>query len=327
MKLLEISLQNVGGAPDGTYSFAPAGKPEALTLITGGPASGKASLLAAIAAAKELVGSYGPTPDAAAILRRGAVAGAISATWLLSEEEAAGARVSSATLVTEIPLGAEPPRLFDPGVRALFSTYSTKPDEGKLELFPANRRISLGRTARRDPSELTAGRLRPSRAPGKYADVRQEIVEIAARDAAEAAQKLAEQGMVARWEQPDSLAPIRRSLTALAPWLWLERVSLRGPSPEVLFRRSDGLEIELADLSESEQQALLFATVFERLGLSRSIVLVERPELFLHPGEHVRFARALEGLGVDNQILAATTSAELLAAVDPRRVVHVGKKG
>ncbi len=329
MRLLKISVQSFRGAPDGAYSFAHAatGAPAALTLVTGEPASGKTSLLHAIAAVKELVGGSVPPPDPARLRRRGATSGAVSATWLLTAEEAASAKLAGATLVTDVALADGPAPLFDPHVRALFSAQPPDPATGKLELFPANRRISLSQASlRAPPADLAAPRLRVSRDPGKYDGVRDALVDLASRDAAQAAARLAERGLVARWEQQDSLEPIRRSLAPLAPWLWLEGVAPRGAAHEVRFRRDDGAAIELADLSESEQQALLFAVVFDRVGLRRAIALVDQPELFIHPGEQVRFLRALEALGADNQIIAATTSRELHAAVEPHQIVHVGRK-
>src|SRR5262245_29617620 len=104
MKLLSLTLENFKGAPDGAYSFTPraAGKPHDLTLITGGAASGKTSILEAIAAVKELVGGYGPPPDPERLRRHGAARGKVAATWLLTDAEAEKAEVKGPTLITEV---------------------------------------------------------------------------------------------------------------------------------------------------------------------------------------------------------------------------------
>jgi predicted ATPase len=93
--------------------------------------------------------------------------------------------------------------------------------------------------------------------------------------------------------------------------------------PEVRFLRRDGAELELADLSEQEQDAVLFAVMFDLLGLARAIILVDRPELFVAPEDQLRFLCALGSLGEDAQILAATTSEPILAAAEPSAVVRL----
>ena len=326
MKLVELTLENFRGAPDGAYPFADpsAGSAHDLVVITGGPSSGKTSVLEAIAAMTQLIGGNGPPPDPARLRRRGATSGTLAAKWLLTEEEATAAEVDGLTLATEASLADGPAELFPPRVREVFSPRSA-PAHARLELFPANRRISLAPVPPRWPSpDLADARHRLSKDPLKYAGVRAALVDLALRDAFHAADGLATRGLLARWEQPDALARIKRSLAALAPWLRLAGVQQRGGTPMVWFQRRDGVEVELEDLSEGEQQALLFSVAFDRIGLDRAIVLVDVPELFVHPGGQLDFLRALEGLGGENQIIAATTSAEILAAVPPQRVIRLG---
>lgn len=329
MKLLQLTLENFRGAPDGTYAFThPAtGKPHDLILITGGPASGKTSILAAIAALKEIVGGYGPPPTAGRLRRAGAADGSIAATWQFAAEEAARAGVPGPTGATKVVLDDGPVPLFDPGLRALFASYSLEPTQGKFELFPANRRLSLAPVPMRmTSSDLTAGRLRLCTNPGKYAGVRQALVELALSDALLNAESLAESGLVARWQQRDSLAPIKRSLSALAPWLRLASVQPRDGTYCVWFLRVDGAKIEFEDLSEYEQQALLFSVVFDRVGLNHSVVLIDHPELFVHPSHQTDFVRTLASLGADNQVIVATSSAELLATMSPQQILRLGPK-
>jgi len=329
MKLLKLTLENFRGAPDGALSFAhPAtGKPHDLTLITGGAASGKTSILEAIAAVKELVGGYGPPPDPSMLRRSGAASGKIAATWLLTSAEAEMAEVKGPTLITEVSLTDGPVPLFDPGVRSLFAAYAPEPSKGKFEFFPANRRISLlPAPPRRPASSYTDARLRLSQDPGKYAGLRAILLDLAIHDAMQAAERLATRGLVTRWEQPDSFAPIKNSLSALAPWLRLVGVRQEQSTATVRFLRDNGAELELADLSEAEQQAVLFAVTFDRIGLSRSIVLIDQPELFLHPEEHAPWLQTIAGLGADNQIIAATTSPMVLEMVSQQQILRLGMK-
>jgi hypothetical protein len=330
MKLLELTLQNFRGAPDGTYSFAEprAGKPLDLVFITGAPASGKTSLLDAIATIKELVGAYGPAPDPARLRKSGTAGGKIAAKWLLTDRETRRAGLAGPCLLTEASLAGGVLPLFDPGLRELFAAYCPDPADCKFELFPASRRLSLAPvTWRMPPSELAAARWRLSREPAKYAAVRHALVDLALRDAMGATEQLAARGLLARWEQPDSLAPIKRSLAALAPWLRLCGVEPLGSSCQLRFLRSDGIEVSFEDLSDSEQQALLFSVVFDRVGLSHSVVLIDQPELFIHPTDQARWMRAIEGLGTGNQIIAATSSEPLLAVADPQCILRITPKG
>lgn len=97
-----------------------------------------------------------------------------------------------------------------------------------------------------------------------------------------------------------------------------------GEGPDLCFERRDGSRLSLGELSTSEQQGFLFAATFRRLGLSHSIVLIDQPELYLHPDEQLRFIRALGGLGVDNQILFATSSVDIMRLASAHEVIKLG---
>ena len=81
-----------------------------------------------------------------------------------------------------------------------------------------------------------------------------------------------------------------------------------------------GACIGLEELSDSEHQAALFALAFPDFGLEGSLVLVDEPDLHIHAAHRVRFLHALVGLGRDNQIIAATGSAEIVAAASAGQV-------
>jgi predicted ATPase len=89
------------------------------------------------------------------------------------------------------------------------------------------------------------------------------------------------------------------------------------------FARRDGSELGIPDLSASEEQAALFAFAFTWLRLSRSVVLVDTPELHIHPKVHADFFGRLSRLGPDNQLLAATSSEALLRSVPVSQVIDL----
>lgn len=76
-------------------------------------------------------------------------------------------------------------------------------------------------------------------------------------------------------------------------------------------------------MSDSELQGFLFAGAFTWLGLNRSLVLIDTPELFIHPDDHARFFQAICDLGKDNQIIAATSSPAILASVSADQILDL----
>jgi len=81
--------------------------------------------------------------------------------------------------------------------------------------------------------------------------------------------------------------------------------------------------VALERLSAFEQQGVLFAASFWRTGLEHSVVLVDEPELHVHPREHARFLRAIVGLGTDNQVIVATGSSALLRDASPSQIIDL----
>ena len=81
----------------------------------------------------------------------------------------------------------------------------------------------------------------------------------------------------------------------------------------VLVSRGRDLR-SLGELSASEADAFMFASTAALVGLSRSIVLVDGPEL--HGLDPLRVATGLSTLGEDNQWIMATSSPELKASFD-----------
>lgn len=326
MKLLRLVLQNFLGAPNGAYSFVhpSTGAPVDTILITGSASSGKTSLLEAISALKESVGAWGSPPSAARMVRRGAARGMIEGTWLLTTSEVERAHAKQAMVVTRFELGADaaPPEL-DIGLRDLFTAYDHDPTHGKFEYFPANRRLaSRAGAERRDLAWEASQRLGTS--PTKYASTKRALVDLALRDGIKTMEESTSRGLLFRGDQRDSLLPYKRDLAGMLPHLRLLGVELEDDTPELCFERDDGARLFLDDLSDSEKQAVLFVATFRRIGLSRSIVLVDQPELCLHADAQLGFVRAVEGLGVDNQLFFATGSLEITRTAATHQLIRLG---
>ena len=331
MKLLRLTCAGVRGVPDGTYSFTDArtGAPLPVVLVTGGSASGKTSLLETIVGAKEAVGSYGGSLDPMRLRRPGAHGARITATWLLSDAERDHAAIEQPEHTVTWELGTGAPRAqVEPELRRLFSSYSRAPGRGKLEYFPADRRIVAGpRAAFGQPSEDALPRLRATRDPQKYACLIDGLREAALTHAATAAQVLSERGIALRQNVPDALQPYKDAVAAMLPELRLRGFDLADEGGLCFLRRTLDDHAALAELSESERQGVLFALAFRYFGLEESLVLIDEPELHIHAADRVRFLRALVGLGTGNQLIVATGAAELVQAAAPGQVIDLATRG
>src|SRR5262249_26770548 len=133
------------------------------------------------------------------------------------------------------------------------------------------------------------------------------------------------QGIALRTHQPDALAPYKEAIAGLFPNLRLASVEPEDRSARVWFHKRDGAIVELNELSASEHQGVLFATAFRRFGLNHSVVLIDSPELHIHPSRQNEFFAALVALGRDSQIIAATMSRELLSTVRPEQMINLSR--
>lgn len=326
MKLLRLTLDNYRGVPDGAYSFTrPAtGAPLDTVYVTGPAASGKTTFLEAIAALKESVAAWDLPPDPARLLRKGARSGKVEGTWLLTAEEAELAESREREVTTTLELGRDaPPSLAEAGLRALFGRYSHDPATGKIEYFPSNRRLLRGPGDKPPPVFREAG-MRLLAHPDKYGFLQRALIDLALSDGMKTLEEATEKGVLLRSDTRDSLAPFRRDLAELTPNIRLLGVEAGERGPELVFERRDGAHLALDDLADSEKQAFLFAVTFRRVGLSRSIVLVDQPELHWHADAQLRFARSLGKLGAHNQIFLATGSPEVTRTAAGHEIIRLG---
>lgn len=313
MKLTSFTLESVLGAPDGTYSLRQAdGAPAAVVHLRGPAASGKSSVLRAIAAVKEQLGAYGAPPRPSALRRRGSARGRIAATWALNDAERQVAGVDDAEVTGELLLDDEavqpmPP----PGVRRLMSTWAGPPRVGRVELVPATRALVDGAPPLPPPLDVAE---RLSGRADKYAALGTWIIEFALSDGERALRELDDGGLVAAWDRPDALRGLRLALQGTLPRLRLRGVSQRDGESRVIFQSSDGAELDLFELSSSEQEAVLFTVIVRRHRLDHSVLLVDEPFLVVEPARRVAFMQALSELAADLQIVVASSAPELRVA-------------
>ena len=321
MKIATLSLDGLRGLPDRTFSFADAstGAPRDLVVVTGPSGSGKTSLLEAIVAAKEDVGPYGFPPSTEGLVRPGAAAAKVSVGWWLNEEErraaGAGGEVVSSESIFLAGGGLSPARAdHDPGLQTILERYDHDDAHGKVEYFRADRTLSADLTGAGALRASEQRRLRLSPDTRKYAAIPRFLLDLVA-------------------EGPDGAARLgrfERLFADLCPGRSFAGARRVGEIRTLLFQGRRGSpdpsadEVPLARLSRSEQQAALFAATAAMIGLSRSIVLVDEPELHLGSDRAAAFVGALGRLGEDNQIIVATGSREIIASAPPAAVLHLG---
>ncbi len=316
MKIKRLTTNGFRGLPDRTFDFSNArtGVSADLVLLTGSSGCGKTSLLEAIIAAKEDVGSYGLKISPGSFVRVGEAAAKVHIDWVLSSEERARVGATGADLSSESIFA---PNLFssidhDPSLAGLLSEYDNDPSMSKVEYFHANRRIPRANVPGIATMGIPEGErlVRLTRDDAKYAQVVQYVAE-------------ANLGLHDRGQKrgADRLAEAFSSLCRSRRIAGVERTG-RGIVPRFVDAR--GGIVGPDELSDSERQALLFAVTFLRSGVENSLVLIDTPELCLPEAEVSGFVAALMRLCPNNQLVVATGSPGACASHPDALVITIG---
>jgi hypothetical protein len=297
MKIRRATFLGVRGVDDATYDFTDprTGAPHGVVVFAGASGSGKTRVLEALVAVKEALGPYGLPTQGAPWIGDGS-ASKIVVTFQLDPAEQDYAGTSSSIAEGEVIFEAERVRRdAEDGLRAVLERYSHERTHGKLEYFPAQRRIpavapfgGLGVLEQRI--------LRASKDPRKYSFVVQ-FLRALEHDRARA------EGFATR-------------LAALSPTV--RHQTSEGEVIPRCFSSRGRPAVTALDLSDGEMDAVVFAATAVHVGLDHSLVLVDRPDLHLDDPSLV--LRGLAGLGQDNQLFLAAGSA-LSASADGAHVV------
>ena len=268
MKIREATFRGVLGVPDVTLDLTDGrtGAPRSLVVLSGPSASGKTRMLEALVTAKEAIRPYGLMASGAPWLGD-ANAAKVRVTFHLDDAERDFAGATSSSLGAEVIF--RPDRVdceADDGLRAVLGRYSHNPAYGKVDYFPAERRIptfppfpGLGSGEQRI--------LRLGKEPRKYGFVLpflRSLDEDAARRERFAA------GLAA--------------LSATCRFV----PDRSGEANPRCFSSRGGAPIAAVQLSHAEADAVIF---------------VDRPDL--HVDDAGRFLAGLASLGQDNQLLVS----------------------
>lgn len=96
-----------------------------------------------------------------------------------------------------------------------------------------------------------------------------------------------------------------------------------------IFKNHLGQEFDINDLSSGEKQLFLRALALKFLKVKDSIILIDEPEISLHPVWQSKIIQVYEQIGENNQIIIATHSPHVLSNIKAKqlRMINRGKDG
>lgn len=291
MKIQRAEFLGVAGVPDLTIDLptSSSGEPHDRVVVTGPSGAGKTRLLEALIAAKEAIRPYGALAPGAPWIRSGQAA-KIRLAFRLDDDERDFAAASSHVLRAEVIF--HPTRIeaeADDGLRAVLGRYSHNGAHGKVDYFPAERRIPTFPPF----GGLAAGEQRVARLTKdtrKYGFVLP-LLQTFAHD-----------------------APRRQRFEAALASLSPSCRFVPGSDEAIprCFSSRGGEPVSVGQLSHGESDAVIFAATAALIGLDHSLVFLDRPDL--HADEPEALIDALGVLGEGNQLWMACSPRTAAAA-------------
>lgn len=299
MRIVELETAGVRGLRDAAFRFSPErGGAGHVTVVTGPPQAGLTTFLDAIALSAARLAVAGSSPNAEEALRAGGTTATIRTTWWLDTDERAYGGTSEENLAAEVvfkrnELGRADA---DPALLGLMSRYDHSATLSKVVSIPARRLHAGGFPAFLDFT-VDQQYKRLTDDPERFASLPHAL--------AKHALGLGER---ARFED------VQRLFGELG-----DSARLVGASPTLQpeFTVSSGLRVPLERLSFAERNAFVLAAVPVLLGLQRSVILLDTPELGLAPGVAARWLEALRGYAPDAQWIVASRDPAVVASVEP----------
>ena len=92
-----------------------------------------------------------------------------------------------------------------------------------------------------------------------------------------------------------------------------------------IFTNSAGDKFDINELSSGEKQLFLRTLVIKMLNPENSIILIDEPELSLHPKWQQRIVDVYRKIGKNNQIIIATHSPHILGSVKKENIMLLDK--
>lgn len=300
MRIRAIELQGIRNLPNKTWDL-PSRSEADIVVVTGPRGSGKTTFLDAIIAAKEKVAPYGGA-DArwGNLLPSGQRSAKVRLFFELGKEERERLGAGDELVEIEAIFGesfarnARPSRI----VQTLLGRWADEP-HGRFVYFHDGRALN-------GPLQVAADRAAKTNAlttrNSKFAHVYDLLSDPSRGGDRERANTL---------------------LQVLCPTLTFLGISNAAGVQEPLLLRASGDRAHYSQLSSSEREAALFALAFVRPQINDSIILLDRPEAAFGDRGALELVNAILRFGPTNQLVLATGSAELVAAVPRERVIEV----
>ena len=92
-----------------------------------------------------------------------------------------------------------------------------------------------------------------------------------------------------------------------------------------IFTNSSGDKFDINELSSGEKQLFLRTLAIKMLNPENSIILIDEPELSLHPKWQQRIVDVYRKIGKNNQIIIATHSPHILGSVKKENIMLLDK--
>lgn len=304
MKIQSVTFIGVRGVRDATFDLAAReGGAHELVVVTGPSASGKTRVVEAIIAAVEAIAPHAPQAPPGAWIADDVEAAKIKLAFHLGDEERVYAASSGPIQEAEVTFTGERTRAHaGGGLIAVLERYTHDPRKGKLEYFPSNRRIATNPPFH-GLGVMEQQTLRSGKDPRKYAFILRFLRDLP--DDTHRAQRFA--------SLLEALSPTVRYVHGRASEGVPRCLSSHGRAP-----------VSPGELSDGEADAVIFAATATAIGLGRSLVFVDRPELFADAERIPHTVHALQGLGEDNQLFLATSSAAVIASCSGAPVIALG---
>lgn len=87
-----------------------------------------------------------------------------------------------------------------------------------------------------------------------------------------------------------------------------------------IFKNSAGKIFDINHLSSGEKQLFIRAMALRMLNANNSVILIDEPEISLHPGWQQKIVKVYEKIGNNNQIIIATHSPHIVASVPKENI-------
>lgn len=120
----------------------------------------------------------------------------------------------------------------------------------------------------------------------------------------------------------DSINRICGQINSLFESLEID-AKLVGLSPETklpIFKNSGDQEFDINGLSSGEKQLFVRALTLKMMGINNGVILVDEPEISMHPKWQQRIMKVYQSIGENNQVIAATHSPHVVASVKKESV-------